>query len=240
MSTWINAAIRTALLAVLTVYVVFFMPGQIGGIVRSEAEKTRAEVLGVVDYRMAAVQASTVDQVAGVRHDMTTELNATLMRVDDALALADATETDVNKQVTSISVMADRRLAAIQSDTNKQLTAISGKVDQVLKPAGAAASQINAALPDFLDCQITEDGVGNKGCFYARYNDLSSEMDQTLLAVARAAPEMAENAKSISGSADHISADVSSYVHDLTMPQTKMAAIRSWLITIARITGAVI
>jgi hypothetical protein len=47
------------------------------------------------------------------------------------------------------------------------------------KPLGETASQLNAALPDFLDCQQDNTGIGNKGCLYNRYSDLSRSADIT-------------------------------------------------------------
>lgn len=142
----------------------------------------------------------------------------------------------------SILTTLDSRMASIQKDANGQLTVANKTLADTAKPAASVARQIDKALPDFFDCQVNEDGVGNKNCLYIRYGDLSSSLDRTLSAVAKAAPDMVANADKIAvssaGVADSANAtgkEVAKAAQRFNQPQTFWQSFRTWTLTIARI-----
>jgi hypothetical protein len=116
-----------------------------------------------------------------------------------------------------------------------------------VKPLGETASQLNAALPDFLDCQQDNTGIGNKGCLYNRYSDLSRSADITLPAIANAAPGIARSAQTtsealanaapsiatsaagIASSTDRIGNTAAKTLADLTKPKTLRQKVGSWV-----------
>jgi hypothetical protein len=116
-----------------------------------------------------------------------------------------------------------------------------------VKPLGESASRLNAALPDFLDCQQDNTGIGNKGCLYNRYSDLSRSADITLQAianaapgiarsaqttseaVAKAAPSIATSAAGIAASTDRIGSTAAKTLADLTKPKSLRQKVESWM-----------
>ena len=202
-----------------------------------------------VDARVESIQRDVNRQLFLAITDANNRINGALTVVDQrtgqALKIVDnrsAALVDIGGGgiaiVAKVADHAENDINARLEDTNKILA-------DTTKPVTEAAQQINAALPDFLDCQLTDDGVGNKGCLYARYNDLSSSLDRTLSSVAKAAPIMTADAEKMadasvvtSESVAATSVEVTKAATNFNKPQTKMQAFRSWLLTLARVYGA--
>lgn len=117
-------------------------------------------------------------------------VNATVASLDQGLR-------NVNKQVEAVDVAGvnkslqdlDAGLLALSAKVdavdvaglNKQIVEISPLVESLtatIKDVDGGVKQVTAVMPDFLDCQVTEDGVGNKSCLYARYADMTSDVDK--------------------------------------------------------------
>jgi hypothetical protein len=180
-------------------------------------------------YRIDTAEDGVLNEVANARKDLSSQLNYQV--------------TGLREDLTGpVLHTLDARLASIQSDANRQLTVTNKTLADTAIPLASAAKQVNAALPDFLDCQLTDYGVGNKNCLYIRYGDLSSSLDRTLSAVAKAAPDMVANADKIAtssagvaASADATGKEVTKAAQNFNKPQTFWQAFRTWTLTIARI-----
>jgi hypothetical protein len=147
---------------------------------------------------------------------------------------------DTRAKIKAVDVAALNSTVSAAGGTAAALTAAA-------KPLGESAQQLDAALPDFLDCQQDNTGVGNKGCLYYRYSDLSRSADITLQAianaapgiarsaqttseaVAKAAPSIATSAAGIAASTDQIGITASKTLADLTKPKTLRQKVESWV-----------
>ena len=202
-----------------------------------------------VDARVESIQMDVNRQLSLAITDANNRVNGALTVVDQrtgqALKIVDDRSAEILAQSNDAVTILDKVSTQTESDLNARLEDTNKILADTAKPMGEAAKQVNAALPDFLDCQLTDDGVGNKGCLYARYNDLSSSLDRTLSSVAKAAPIMTADAEKMadasvvtSESVAATSVEVTKAATNFNKPQTKMQAFRSWLLTLARVYGA--
>lgn len=207
-----------------------------------------------VDQRIASAQKDLTGQVSKAVVDVNNRIAESLAIMDQrsgqALKIVDDRTAEivgplVDPKVGVIAV-AGGLLTQTESDLNERLTDTNKILSDTAKPITESAQQVNAALPDFLDCQYDETGIGNKNCLYVRYGDLSSSLDRTLSAVAKSAPAMADDVKKMADSSvvtsDSVAAtsvEVKKAAQNFNKPQTKMQAFRSWMLTAARIFGAI-
>lgn len=158
---YICAALMFASIAAL-----FF---RIPSIIASEAEKTRTALVG---------------QITDSRSQIIANLNAWEMdagkQISTAIAVADRRSGEALTQTARAEADLNTQLSVANASIASNLSVANENIASVLLPVQQSAAQINAALPDFLDCQTSAEGVGNRNCLYLRYSDIASEVDQTL------------------------------------------------------------
>ncbi len=174
-----------------------------------------------------------------------TAVNVADRRLADALVKLDQRSGEALQIVRMTALNADLQTTGVRADVTGQLATLNATLARTLKPVEETAAQVNTALPDFLDCQVDENGIGNKTCLYYRYADLLHSADVTLQAVADAAPavskdveKMAQSSVSLADSAAQTGQEVTKAAKRFNAPQTKKQAFKSWLLLAARIGGA--
>lgn len=168
--------------------------------------------------------------VAAQLHEATVDAND---RLADALAAFD-------KQLGTLNGTVANTLAPLPSTLDQQMTTLNGMLAKTLSPVEGLGEQLNSAAPLWLDCEFNPD------CAFNRYQGVSKAFEKTALVIAAEAPAMAVSVDKIAkASADTAvsvaatSKEVSVAAKAFNTPQTKMQQIRSWLLTIARIYGAI-
>ena len=212
--------------------------------------------VGTAENVMIAAPKLIEDQISQVHADLSLQLSAAIGdvndRLSDSISMVDRQVSAVRKDaVQEISATreviqgpvldkVDARLAAIERDANGSLVTLNGTLAETAKPFRESTQQINLALPDFLDCEF------NENCVFNRYQGLAKSMERTSQVVAAEAPKMsasvqsiAESSAGVAASADATGKEVAIAAKRFNQPQSKLAALRSWLITIARIYGAI-
>jgi hypothetical protein len=195
------------------------------------------DLLLTLDVRQARFETKVTQALNALGFGLTSQVHTELAPLS---LQATGLLSDLRGKVGAVDIAALNSAVTAAGGTATALTAAA-------KPLAGSAEQIAAALPDFLDCQQTETGVGNKGCLYYRYSDLSRSADITLQAIAGAAPEvtksvrttsaaiadaapaLAGSAAGIAQSADRIGQTVDRTLADLTKPKTLRQRIESWL-----------
>ena len=123
-----------------------------------------AGAIATIDKRLGSIQSAANVQLA--------EANRSISQVSGAVAVA----------LPQITKSASDSLASATVDVHQ----ISGDVHQAAAPIASTASQFNDAAPLFLDCEFNED------CIFNRFQGVSKATEQTLQAVAKAAPKIAD------------------------------------------------
>jgi ABC-type transporter Mla MlaB component len=193
------------------------------GVQKSTNAKLDA-LTGEVHNQLAPVTA----QMAGLLKDVRSKVQAVdINSVNATVASLDQGLRNVNKQVEAVDVAGvnkslqdlDTGLLALNAkveavdvaELNKQVAGVSPLVESLtatIKDVDGGVKQVTAVMPDFLDCQVTEDGVGNKSCLYARYADMTSDVDK-------------------------VSSDVRRYVDTFTAPPTFWGKVKGIVETFA-------
>ncbi len=214
------------------------------GMLHSEAEATRTMASG----QISAALADTNGRVQDALKIVDARLTAATSSVDTAVRATDARTGQALALVSQLGP----GIQKFANDSQDQLTNLNKAVAATLEPVARTAEQVNKELPAFLDCQYDYDTdgsvtfVGNRSCVEQRYNDLSASLDRTLSAVALAAPAMAVDAHKIADSSVGIAAstdatgkEIAIAAENFNKPQTKFQQFKLWLITIARVYGAI-
>ncbi len=202
-----------------------------------------------MDNRVAAIQKDLARQISAAITDANNRINGVLtvvdQRTDQALKIVDSRSADILDQTHGVVAVAQHVSILAESDLNDRLKDTNKVLADTAKPISESAQQFNAALPDFLDCQYDATGVGNKNCLYVRYGDLSSSLDRTLSAVAGESHAMADHMDKMAAASvvtseavAATSVEVKKAAQNFNKPQTKIQAFRSWLITLAKVYGA--
>lgn len=184
----------------------------------SDANNAILAALALIDKRSA--------EALGEIHQIGVDANN---RTGEALAIVRAT-ADLNSKT----------IAAFGEGSQEQLAAFNATVATVAKPLAETTQQLDDALPLWLDCEYNPD------CAFNRYQGVSKAIEQTAQAVAKAAPAIAIDADAIAASGAGVAASADATGREVTIaakrfnaPQSKWAQLRSWLLTIARIYGAI-
>ena len=179
-----------------------------------------AAVPGIVDARLAAIQADTLRLVD--RHGKTIEgitANA-VARADARLAgiqnVAEEQLTAANREIASVTQAAAATIPETASFVSQSIASISQDVHSVSVPAAAVVAQVNDAAPLYLDCEF------NPSCAYNRFQGISKATEQTMQAVAKAAPEIAD-------STVRIEKDIQREADELTKPKRWWQKLEAWL-----------
>jgi hypothetical protein len=114
--------------------------------------------------------------------------------------------------------------------------------------------QVNRSLPDFLECAYFDDAGevvgGNPDCLFSRVQGTSKAVEKMAIAFSKIvqedAPAIAADVKRMADSGDRIGQSAASVGESvakeakaLTAPQTKLQALRQWLLVAARVYGAI-
>jgi hypothetical protein len=175
-----------------------------------------AAVPGIVDARLAAIQADTLRLVDA--HGKTLEgitANA-VARADARLAGIEEQLTAANHEIASVTQAAAATIPETASFVTKSIASISQDVHSVSVPAAAVVAQVNDAAPLYLDCEF------NPSCAYNRFQGISKATEQTMQAVAKAAPEIAD-------STVRIEKDIQREADELTKPKRWWQKLEAWL-----------
>lgn len=162
-----------------------------------------------------------------------TAATGTLTAATGTITATGTTMATLNTKVNAVDVSglntSVKNIGLASTAAGTALTNTATALATVAKPLSESAQQIDTALPDFFDCQVTDDGVGNKGCLYARLDDLSSEADQTLLAIAQAAPKTATAIAGMATDGHSITHNVNRWVDNETKPPTKWERLKDYM-----------
>lgn len=179
------------------------------GEVHNQLAPVTAQLAGLLKDVRKKVQAVDVDGVNAT----VASLDAGLRGIDKQVKTVDV--AGVNKSLqdldTGLLVLNAKVEAVDVTGLNKQVAKISPLVESLtatIKDVDGGVAQVTAVMPDFLDCQVTEDGVGNKSCLYARYADMTSDVDK-------------------------VSSDVRRYVDTFTAPPTFWGKVKGLVETFA-------
>lgn len=193
-----------------------------------------ASIQSDADARLDAIVAVVEAQVSGARRDA-------FMAAGNVTAITDKRTGDALAVIRDAVNKADTQLTSI----NSTASSVQATMATAIGPIQHAAEQVDKVIPDFLDCQESPDGIGNKSCIQVRYNDLSSSADRTMSAIAKSAPAMADHVEKIAASSERTAnavaetgEQVSIAAKRFNQPQSKMQQLKSWMLTIARIYGA--
>ena len=202
-------------------------------LVHNEAEATRLVVAAQLHEATVDANDRLADALAAFDKQLGT-LNGT---VDNTLAPLPST---LDQQMTTLNGTLAKTLAPLPSTLDQQMTTLNGMLAKTLSPVEGLGEQLNSAAPLWLDCEFNPD------CAFNRYQGVSKAFEKTALVIAAEAPAMAVSVDKIAkASADTAvsvaatSKEVSVAAKAFNTPQTKMQQIRSWLLTIARIYGAI-
>lgn len=171
-------------------------------------------------------------------------------RLAEALGIINQRSGEALAEVQSATVDADARagqaldiVRGAAEGSNEQLSRANETLAAAIKPVAETAQQIDDALPYIIDCDPSFAGAD---CLPNRYLEIANETEKTLKAVAAAAPSMATSVDAIAtssagvaDSADETGKQVVIAAKRFNAPQTKMQQLRSWLLTLARVYGAI-
>jgi hypothetical protein len=207
------------------------------GVAQKEGQKTR----DLLDAHAKQVEKIVRDQVGGIRRDtlsVVREFRTTAdQRLGDALDRYDATLRVADVR----SGQALQEVADIHADIKPTLDNLAG-ASITLKPildhvavvsnkAADIATHVDDALPAFTDCAYLDDAgeptAGNPDCVFNRYQGASKAFENTMLAIAIAAPAITKSADSVAGS-------VAKEATKLTAPTTFWEGVRTWLLLLSR------
>lgn len=155
--------------------------------------------------------------------------------LDTQLAKLNATAADTTKSLTTTASTAvsklDQRFSSIESTAKAELdqanasigqvsgaasaslNAVTADVHQAAAPIAATAAQVNDAAELWLDCDHNPD------CAFNRYQGVTKATETTLQAIAKAAPEMTDQARKIEGHAERIAGAAEKEAGYLTKPK---------------------
>jgi hypothetical protein len=178
-----------------------------------------AAVPGIVDSRLAAIQTQTLGLVDQHMTRIEATVNGAVRVADKRLAGIQAVAAqqlgDANQSIESIATIsraASSALPVLTGSVSQALGGIAADVHQVTTPAASLAAQLNDAAPLYLDCDS-----GN--CLFNHIQGISRSIDLMTKEIAKAAPQMADSAVKIEGSAASISKSVDREVTELTKPK---------------------
>ncbi len=186
-----------------------------------------AELPRVADARLAAIQKQTLELVN--MHGATIEktLAGTVRILDARLAsienTADRQLSAANASLGLVTTTAAATLPAVSTSASQSIASIASDVHSVAAPAASVAAQLNDAAPLYLDCDS-----GN--CLFNHIQGTSRAIDQTMKAVAKAAPQIAESTAGVA-------ADIRREADELTRPKRWWQKLEAWL-TLAGVAAA--
>lgn len=197
----------------------------------AEAAATASrDVPRLIDTRAASIQSDArqlIEQgLIDIRHDLVEQV--ALTRSASLREIQDTRTALVHDALPKVIAGVDR----IRVDAAGQLGRTNDTLAAAVKPMQESAQQVDEALPMFLECDHNAD------CLFSRFQGTSKAIERTAQVIAAEAPKMSAHVESVAVSADRVAVDITREADALTAPQTKMQQIKSWLIVIARVFGA--
>lgn len=214
--------------ALITAVLMWKMPKIVDAAIRD----TGTLVIAEVDKQATATRQEVLAEAGRWEKDADGRLGGALAEIHGAAQNADSRTGEALQIVREASVRVDGQVSGLRADVGVQLKALNETVTMAVTPFAESASQVDDALPLWLDCQF------NPSCAFNRYVGVSVAIEKTAQSIAKEAPQMTLKADSIAASADSIGQSVAKEAEFLTRPQTKMQQFRSWLLVVARIWGA--
>ncbi len=213
-------AIRAALWCLVPVWIVFVLPGQVYRAQHDEAERTRA----MLAYELSATRGTLTMQLSGA-------IARANGRIASAIAMAGKTETDADARIGELLVVArhlDEQLPVI---ADRQMDRANDSL--ALVASNAAQLELRyTGLPDEIRADREYQGL------VAETMGVLGATKITMGQAAKTAKVIADEAPKMTEHADRIAVDVTREADTLTKPQSFWSALRSWLLTVARIYGA--
>jgi hypothetical protein len=175
-----------------------------------------------------ATRRLVADQLTRLRGDVFRRIDSVQVdligQVGNAISVANTAELDANARLTE-AIDQTQKLGPLAD----KLGGLADQLSATAKPVGHVADQIDAALPDFLDCAVTEDGIGNPTCLYRRYADVTADFDHMVQVAATATPRIVQSADAMTAAWAGISEALQKWVDRLTAPPTVKDEIKAWI-----------
>lgn len=194
------------------------MSVKLNGTVNSKFEELRGDVTAEL-HPVALSAKKTLDQTAALLSTAREQAG----KLDIPAINGKVKQFDVVGLNTSIAA-----IGPAFTQAGAALSTTATDIGQTTSPLNAILAQVNLALPDFLDCQVTEDGVGNKSCLSIRYDDLTSDLDKTINAVTLATPKIVTSVEGMASDGKGITGDAKRYVDAFVAPKTKWEKVEGF------------
>lgn len=165
-----------------------------------------AAVPGIVDSRLGSLQGDILKLVDGHAKTLEASVNGAVRTVDKRLASIQDDAKGQLGQLNQTVALTAKALPPALGELNHSIAGVSADVHQVAVPLAGTAVQLNDAAPLYLDCEFNPD------CAFNRFQGVSKATEQTLQAVAKAAPKIAE-------STVRIEQDIQREADELTRPK---------------------
>ena len=192
---------------------------KLNGTINDKFEELRGDVKAEL-HPVAASAAKTLDQTTA----LLSTARGQVAKLDIDAVNGKVKQFDVASLNTSIAAIGPAFTTA-----GAALASTANDVGTITKPLAASLQQVNDVLPDFLDCQEDEQGVGNKSCLSVRYADLTSDLDKTMNAYALAAPTITKSVEGMAADGKGVTGDVKRYVDAFTKPETFWGKVRGFI-----------
>lgn len=192
----------TCSLIVTTTEVVRGLPGQVD----HQAMEARKELADKVDSALDAAMFTLNQQGDATRLAAVRELRATR---EQLVGEIDSTRVQVAETVKASLALADRHAVAFEN----RLDETNGILSSTAKPIAGVVAQVNAAAPDFLDCDHNPD------CVFNRYVGVARATERSAIAIEKALPILTLEAEQTGQHVNRIAGSVDLFVQRVTAPQ---------------------
>lgn len=159
-----------------------------------------------------------------------TAATGTLTAATGTITGAGTTMATLNTKVNAVDVAglnaSVKNIGLASKAAGTALTGTATALASVAKPLSESVQQVDAALPDFLDCFA--DGAGNPNCLYNRYVGIAGDSEQTMRAVREAAPRVAAAVEGMTEDGHKITADAVKVADKYTAPPTWWERIEAY------------
>ena len=197
---------------------VAFTTSSIPEIVQREVSSAREEITSRIDTGIGVAE----HQAIAARFDANKQIRLTRESIE---AQMDAMRGTAEVAAGVSIKLADEHAKAIESRMDRATLIFARSA----APFVSIADQIDAAAPDFLDC----DQGKNHNCLLERYIGTARGIQQAAEAVGRAAPVLTADAEKIAGHVEHVSKDIERSVDHALEPKTKKRIMLELLIPTA-------
>jgi hypothetical protein len=230
------AKIRAALVCVLLLAAIVVAIYAAGFVVAATV------TIASVPAEMKAARADLAIQAKALRVESLKEIdrqaNALRGELHGEAGLLDAQMSALQKntfgELAAIRSTADKRTgeSLARVDTALQaMTGIRADLQPVLKHAGSIAAQVDDAAPLYLDCEFNPD------CAFNRFQGTSKAVEQTMQAVAKAAPKLAAAAVKNGDNVAGITTDIHTITKAATKPKSFFGKVWAGITVFSRFAG---